>query len=116
MSSDAQATGPTVLNMVYDSQKRMEGKMDGIVNQVSTNRENIEKNSGRLYTHEEKFKTLEKHADDPKVHWNKELAEEGAPGYVARNKLKILIITTITTVLTLISGLVINWLQTLGGP
>lgn len=116
MSSDASLPPdtPLALTMIYNSQQRMEGKMDGVCNQVSDNRENIEKNSGRLFTHDEKFKAIDKHTDDPKVHWNKDLAEEGTAGYVARNKLKILIITTLTTIITLASGFVINWLQSLG--
>lgn len=117
MSSDASLPPdtPLALTMIYNSQVRMEGKIDGIDDQVSQNRVDIETNSGRLYTDAEKLKTLEKHADDPKVHWNKELADEGAAGYVARNKLKILIISTITTIITVGGGLLIGWLQTLGG-
>ena len=108
--------GPSVLNMVYDSQQRMEGKMDGIVDQVGQNRVDIEKNSGRLYTHEEKLKAIEKHTDDKKVHWNKDIAEEGNLGYAARNKFKIALITTLTTIITIVGGLIIRWVQSLGGP
>lgn len=112
MSSD----GPTTLQMIYNSQQRMEEKMDGVADQVSTNRADIQKNSGRLYTHDEKFKSIDDHLDNKKVHFNKDIAEEGSLGYVARNKFKIALITTLTTILTVGGGLLIGWLQSLGGP
>lgn len=112
MSSD----GPTTLQMIYDSQQRMEGKMDGVANQVSDNRTDIEKNNGRLFTHDEKFKALDNHLEDKKVHFNKDIAEEGSLGYVARNRFKIALITFLTSAITIGGAILIGWLQSLGGP
>ena len=44
-----------------------------------------------------------------------ELAKEGAAGYIARNKMKIALITVLTTLITTLGGLLIAWLQSLGG-
>ena len=117
------ATDPTALQMIYNSQLRMEKKMDVVCGQVGENAVDIERNHGMIYTERERInnlveekEALKKHLDDEEIHFNKEKAAETNLGYLAKKKLLYLLIGTLSTVLSLITAWLAIQMQVPVGP
>ena len=116
MSND----GPTTIQMIYDSQTRMEGKMDTVETCVTGVKVEQGKQDIRIRTLERERKedkeVVREHFNDKKVHYNAELADEGVRARLWRKKLEIAIIIALGGIVTTGGAMAIRWLQTMGGP
>lgn len=101
-------TGEKVMEELSKEQKK-------ITECNSRMKKDIEKNNGRLYTHDEKFKTFDVHILDDGRHFDKKKLAETKLKYWAKKKFLTIILVAVSAIVAAITGIAIAWIN-LGGP
>lgn len=106
---------PTVLGLINDNLNNIATEQKKVTSCMTDMKVDIERNSGRLYTHDEKFKTFDAHILDDRQHFNKKKLAETTLKYWAKKKFLTIMLVAVSAIVAAITGIAIAWIN-LGGP